>query len=346
MIPTEIKSFASLVYSLFTQEAQGYILSVWSWLFSAAHVRLPFASLNAFQGHSVLGSDFLVLLLGQKAKILYSEPFLHLFGLRKFSSHFAVMSQNRKPAHFDCNLSNSECCQHRVVCLSFFPHWTSKKRWKGIFFPFLFCISFLLELETSMKIFLAVFFLPIQSSLLFTVVHMVCFNSSDHRLPADYLLSSLRICTPWKQMVCWRTSLLQCAVGLNALYKNFCCKMKKGCYVVGAPLQKQNLDCVIGKVFLEGTHLYPESKTNNQTFDRHCIVQRIFFLNISVWVLTLQQTYRFNRFKLFCSINIRHTYNEVQQIQLGEISSVGFFSLSQSLIAYAIKIWPFLWGIR
>lgn len=233
------------------------------------------------------------------------------------------------------------------LCVSpFFLTEPARKDGKGFFFPFLFCISFLLELETSMKIFLAVFFLPIQSSLLFTVVHMVCFNSSDQRLPADYLLSSLRICTPWKQMVCWRTSLLQCAVGLNALYKNFCCKMKKGCYVVGAPLQKQNLDCVIGKVFLEGTHLYPESKTNNQTFDRHCIVQRIFFLNISVWVLTLQQTYRFNRFKLFCSINIRHTYNEVQQIQLGEISSVGFFSLSQSLIAYAIKIWPFLWGIR
>lgn len=55
-------------------------------------MRFPFASLNAFQAHSVLGSDYLVLLLGQKKnKGTFSS--LIWFVLGKFSSLFAVMIQ-------------------------------------------------------------------------------------------------------------------------------------------------------------------------------------------------------------------------------------------------------------
>lgn len=59
------------------------------------------------------------------------------------------------------------------------------------------------------------------------IVHMNCFNSSDYLLPANYRLPSWRIHMMWKPMFCWRTLLLQCAVGLTALYKNFCCKLEK-----------------------------------------------------------------------------------------------------------------------
>lgn len=158
---------------------------------------------------------------------------------------------------------------------------------------------------------------------------MNCFNSSDYLLLADYCLASLRVHIMWKPMFCWRILLLQCAVGLTALYKNVSCKLEKRLSHYWFCFWRSVFRLCYVKGFFKRNSFFLKAQQMTRAFGRYSTVQGIFFfLNISVWVLSLQQTYRF---KPFCSIHVQDT-NEMQKPQLGEISRV--FSLSQFLLSH------------
>lgn len=108
-------------------------------------MRFPFASLNAFQSHSVLGSDSLVLLLGQKKNknfTLCTFSCFIWFVWGKFSILFAVMIQNRKAVNSDW--LRTLLTQNFVGVSSFLLVQWGEKYLGRFFFPCYFCITFLL----------------------------------------------------------------------------------------------------------------------------------------------------------------------------------------------------------